>query len=176
MGIFGQLPNAITSGQCINEAVTTRRAKGPMCPPVTVTLKDCRPEWLVACVDLQPFRVSECGETEFLVITEGNPDVCEWICQDCCIEDFAEVKAIFTDAGFIGFFAKLSDGRVVKWNDTTHVFDEIECEPATHQDCIRCVTTGSTPAGVPPVDVASFFVAHKIKLSDWTTDRTGDVC
>lgn len=176
MGIFGQLPNAVTSTQCITEAVTSRRAKQVTCPDRTVTLKDCRPNWLVGCVDLQPYRVSECGETEYLVITEGTPDVCEWVCQNCCIEDYAEVKAIFTDEGFKGFYAKLSDGRVVKWNDTTHIFEEIECEPSTHQDCIRCVKTGSTTTGTPPIEVASFFVEHKLKLSDWNTDRTGDVC
>jgi hypothetical protein len=66
-----------------------------------------------------------------------------WVCEDCCPEDYAEVKAVWGESLTTptGAFAKLPDGRIVKVDLATLAATEIACEPATHQDCITCITT-----------------------------------
>lgn len=124
---------------CESRAVTEQKARFVGCQDTPRVNKDCRPHLLIGC-DLRLFRVSECGDVEFIACVANKQT---WVCEDCCPEDYAEVKAIWGESLTTptGAFAKLSDGRIVKVNLSTLAVTEIACEPATHQECITCITT-----------------------------------
>lgn len=143
MGIFGQLPQGQTGRVlCESRAVTEQKARFVGCNDLPRVNKDCRAHLLIGC-DLRLFRVSECGDVEFVTCVANLQT---WVCEDCCPQDYAEVKAVWDEslAAPEGGFARLPDGRVVKVNLSTLVVTEIACEPTTHQECITCITTSKT--------------------------------
>lgn len=144
MGIFGQIPQGqANDALCESRAVVERKGKFTGCPETPPVDKDCRGHLLIGC-DLRVFRISECGDFLFVScegIAPQGPAV--WVCEDCCPSSWAPVKAVFGESFTVptGYFAKLADGRILKWDPANpETATEIACEPTTHQECITCVT------------------------------------